>query len=109
MDQGTLRYAMVISALAMWALSFPIIKFVLEGVEPLTLAAVRFIIPLPVIYLLYRRERVPAGGGKGAGGGGSTEGGRDTRGGRGTEGGRGGAGRPPRPRHVAPTRRRTPP
>ena len=89
MDQGTLRYAMVISALAMWALSFPIIKFGLEGVEPLTLAAVRFIIPLPVIYLLYRRERMPAGGGGGTGGGGSTGSEGDACSGGDTEGGRG--------------------
>jgi len=51
------RYLMVFLALIMWALSFPSIKFVLEEVEPLTLAAIRFIIPLPLIYLFYHYER----------------------------------------------------
>ena len=56
MRKDSLRYFLVFLALVMWALSFPAIKFALEEVEPLTLAAIRFIIPLPIIYVYYCME-----------------------------------------------------
>jgi drug/metabolite transporter (DMT)-like permease len=56
MDHVASRYLPVLFALFMWALSFPAIKFALDEVDPLTLAAVRFILPLPIIYIYYLVE-----------------------------------------------------
>ena len=61
MERDTIRYVLVFFALIMWALSFPAIKFVLEAVDPLTLAAIRFIIPLPLIYSYFRYEQFAGG------------------------------------------------
>jgi len=55
-SEGPMKYVLVFLALVMWALSFPSIKVVLDEVEPLTLAAIRFVIPLPIIFLFYSHE-----------------------------------------------------
>ena len=52
----------------MWALSFPSIKVALEEVDPLTLAAIRFIIPLPIIFVFFLYEERESMGGRYEGG-----------------------------------------
>lgn len=56
MEKASPRYLFVFLALVMWALSFPSIKVALEEVDPLTLAAIRFIIPLPIIFVFFLYE-----------------------------------------------------
>jgi len=75
MRKDDLRYFLVFLALVMWALSFPSLKVVLDEVEPLTLASLRFLIAIPPIFLFYLHEtklRNDRGGGESSGSTGST-------------------------------------
>lgn len=49
-------FLLVFLPLLMWALSFPSLKVLLDEVDPLTLASLRFFIAMPVIYGFYVHE-----------------------------------------------------
>jgi drug/metabolite transporter (DMT)-like permease len=57
MPKGVAKYLLVFGALISWALSFPSMKVVLDEVDPLTLGALRFIIPIPIIFFFYHLDR----------------------------------------------------
>ena len=55
-EREAFTWSLIFLALIMWALSFPSIKVTLREVGPLTLAALRFVIAIPIIYVFYLVE-----------------------------------------------------
>jgi len=55
-ERDAFIWSLIFLALIMWALSFPSIKVTLREVGPLTLAALRFVIAIPIIYAFYLVE-----------------------------------------------------